>query len=96
MSWNNNAKDRALSRPRFQPDASAAAPSWSGLTIERRNRIPAPDFVRFPLEPFDHAAAVDEDRREALPSSQKPAIPGSDLAPLGWDPRAAYSKKEVQ
>jgi hypothetical protein len=79
----------------FQPDAPAAAPSWSGLTIERHNRIPAPDFVRSPLEPFDHTAVADG-RREACRSSPKPGISGSDLAPLGWDPRAICLKKEMQ
>ncbi|HJZ96782.1 MAG TPA: hypothetical protein VKE70_09740 [Candidatus Solibacter sp.] len=101
----------------LQPEAPAAAPSWTGLTIERRNRIPAPDLIQFPLVPFPRPGAIDagrllknrgqtahfagegtehqqfSSRNGCLtPVFQQPA----DLAPLGWDPRAASPKKESQ
>jgi len=46
----------------LQPEAPAAAPSWTGLTIERRNRIPAPDLIQFPLVPFPRPGAIDAGR----------------------------------
>jgi len=79
----------------LQPEASAAAPSWTSLNIERRNRIPSPDFIRFPLDPFPRAAAIHA-VREALFPSARPIILLCDLAPLGWDARAASPKKESQ
>ena len=85
----------------LQPEVPAAPPSWTGLMIERRHRIPAPDFIQLPLAPFDRAG------EEPLPHGRGsatgvrtndatggPAAPQSDLAPLGWDPRAASLKKE--
>jgi hypothetical protein len=79
----------------FQPEAPAAAPSWSGLNIERRHRIPAPGLLHFPLAPFDRPAERD-DRREALLPTASPVIPHSGLEPFGWDPRAFSPKKELK
>jgi hypothetical protein len=79
----------------FQPEAAASAPSWSGLTIERRHRIPAPGLLHFPLAPFDRPE-VRENRREALLPASGPVIPDSGLEPLGWDPRAFSPKKELK
>jgi hypothetical protein len=79
----------------LQLDVPASAPSWSGLHIERRNRIPAPDLLYFPLEPLDRCAQLD-DRCEALPVAAGPKICESGLEPLGWDPRAFCVKKEVR
>jgi hypothetical protein len=83
----------------LQPEAPAAAPSWTGLTIERRNRIPAPDLIQFPLAPFSRTGAIDasiDASREALFPAARPIIRQSDLAPLGWDPRATSPIKESQ
>jgi hypothetical protein len=77
----------------LQPEAPAAEPSWSGLNVERRHRIPAPDFVHFPLAAFGRAAEPDCGR-EPLPGSVNPTIPHSALELLGWDPRAFGSNKE--
>jgi hypothetical protein len=77
----------------LHPEAPPSAPSWSGLTIERRNRIPSPDLLRFHLPPLDRVADPD-DPPEALTRTALPAIPESSLAPLGWDPRAVCPKKE--
>jgi hypothetical protein len=79
----------------FQPEARAAAPSWSGVNIERRNRIPAPDLVHLPLEAFDRTAEPDGER-EPLLGEVSPKIPESALELLGWDPRAFRPNKELQ
>jgi hypothetical protein len=79
----------------FQPEARAAAPSWSGVNIERRNRIPAPDLVHLPLAPFDRAAKPDG-AREPLVREASPKIPESALELLGWDPRAFGPNKELK
>jgi hypothetical protein len=79
----------------LQPDAPASPPSWSGLNIERRNRVPAPGLLQFPLAPFDRAAQRD-DRCEALAAKAVLRICESGLRPLGWDPRAFHQKKEVK
>jgi hypothetical protein len=77
----------------FQPEAPASAPSWNGLNIERRHRIPAPDLLYFPLAPFDRAAAC-QGGSDAVLSALGPTVPASSLEPLGWDPRAFRPTKE--
>jgi hypothetical protein len=79
----------------LQPEAPAAAPFWTGLTIERRHRLPAPDLIQLPLAPFPRAGSIDA-TREALFTAASPAIPPSDLTPLGWDARASSPRKESQ
>jgi hypothetical protein len=79
----------------LQPEAPAAAPSWTGLIIERRNRVPAPDLIQFPLAPFPRAGAINV-TSGAVFSAAAPTLGQSDLVPLGWDPRAASPKKEFQ
>ncbi len=79
----------------FQPETTAAPPSWSGLNIERRHRIPAPDFVRFPVSAFDRAAEPDDDR-EPLCEAASPRIPVGALELLGWDARVFAGKKEFK
>jgi hypothetical protein len=79
----------------LEPEARAAAPSWTGLIVERRNRVPAPDLIQFPLAPFPRDGAMDA-APEAIFSAAAPTVRQSDLAPLGWDPRAAFPKKESQ
>jgi hypothetical protein len=79
----------------FQPEATPSPPSWSGLQIERRHRIPAPGLQHFPVVPLD-AAAVPDTRREALIRADRPALPESGVEPLGWDPRTVYPRKEFK
>ena len=79
----------------LQPEAPAAAPSWSGLHIERRNRIPSADLRQFGLEPFDRSDGPDL-RCEPLVAAARPAVPNTGLDPLGWDPRALLPKKEAR
>ncbi|HWB84016.1 MAG TPA: hypothetical protein VG675_07740 [Bryobacteraceae bacterium] len=79
----------------LQPEIPAAAPSWSGLNIERRNRIPAPGLLPLSLAPFDCPGKPDSSCDVLLPSAG-PKRPESDLEPLGWDPRAICSQKELK
>jgi len=81
----------------LQPEAPASTPSWSGLTIERRHRLPAPDFLQCPLAPFDRSFGQASGPSPAATSSAAvPGIPASGLDPLGWDPRAFSPTKEVK
>lgn len=77
----------------FQPETAPAAPSWSGLNIERRNRIPAPDLVHLPLAAVDRGAEPNHEREPFL-YARHPAIPDGAVELLGWDPRAFGSNKE--
>jgi hypothetical protein len=72
----------------FQPELAPSGPGWSGLTVERQGRIPAPDFVHSGLAPLDYPYSLDHSRHELTPGA-RPEIPQSDGAPVGWDPRAA-------
>ena len=76
----------------FQPELAPSAPQWSGLEIERHNRVPVPDFVRSDIAPFDRPGVRDTSCG-ALTPCVRPAVPPSDLAPLGWDPRAVCRKE---
>jgi hypothetical protein len=79
----------------FQPEPSAVPPSWSGLNIERRHRLPAPDLIHFPLAPYGRSVTqASEPACPAMSSVAAPSIPASRLDPLGWDPRAFHLKKE--
>ena len=79
----------------LQPETPAMPPSWTGLVIERRNRVPAHDLIQFPLAPFARAGAM-ESTHGPLFRAADPSMQQSDLAPLGWDPRAAFPVKESQ
>lgn len=80
----------------LRPDLTAAAPHSSGLRIERRHRVPVPDFLQPVVTP---AAGPRLLARECdpLPPNLPPGMPQCDLSPLGWDPRAAcaVAGKEV-
>ena len=76
----------------FQPELAPAAPGWTGLAIERRHRIPAPDFDYAEPRAVDLPAAAEPSRHVLVPESHV-AVPQSDLAPLGWDPRALCRKE---
>jgi hypothetical protein len=71
----------------LQPEAVPALPAWSGLTIERRYRLPAPDFVLSEVEPFPLSAAAHR-ACDPVPPAACPGLPASGLAPAGWEPRA--------
>jgi hypothetical protein len=75
----------------FQPDVPPSPPAWSGLAIERHNRIPVPDFLPSDTAPLNRADAPDSSRPTLAAAG--PTVPQSDLVPLGWDPRAVYGKE---
>jgi hypothetical protein len=77
----------------FQPERAPSASQWSGLTVERRNRPPAPDFEHAGAAPLNRPGALDIAAGALMPGAQ-PQIPQSSLAPLGWDPRTVCRKEE--
>lgn len=79
----------------LQPETHATPPTWTGLVIERRNRLPAHDLIEFPLAPFSRAGAMESAHEPLFPAAD-PSMQQSDLTPLGWDPRAAFPMKESQ
>ena len=78
----------------FQPERPPAPPAWTGLGIERRNRIPRPDLLPLETAPLDRPALL-ETPLGKVNSSRRLALPASDLMPLGWDARAICRKEEV-
>lgn len=77
----------------LQPELMPALPASSGLRVERRYAAPTPDWLRpDPPQPGQSPAPA------TLPDWALPnlrlELPASDLAPLGWDPRAACRKGE--
>ncbi|HTP30910.1 MAG TPA: hypothetical protein VMJ75_01980 [Candidatus Acidoferrales bacterium] len=76
----------------FQPEPAPAAPEWSGLGIERRQRVPSSDFRRCDAAWVDCPAGPVQ-LQEVLAPAPDAAIPAGDLAPLGWDPRAVCRKE---
>jgi hypothetical protein len=68
-------------------------PVWTGLAIERHNRIPTPDFLRPANAPPDRPGIPDTSRGALTPEPRR-ELPRSDLAPLGWDARAVCRKDE--
>jgi hypothetical protein len=77
----------------FQPERAPSVSQWSGLAVERRNRLPAPAFAHPAAAQLDRPGAP-ELARDARTPDARPAIPRSDLAPLGWDPRAVCRREE--
>jgi hypothetical protein len=77
----------------FQPELAPSAPAWAGLTIERRSRIPAPDFLLTSAALVDCPAALDS-LRDGLAPDPQPQVPHSGNTPTGWDPRTVYRKDE--
>jgi hypothetical protein len=77
----------------LQPVVTPSPPIWSGLSIEHHNRIPMPEFVASANDPVDRPELPEKPARQ-LCSIAEPNIPQSDLALLGWDPRAICWKKE--
>lgn len=81
----------------FQPELAPSPPAWSGLAIERHNRIPAPDFLHSGVAPVNRTDVL-ENSCDTLAPAACPKISESGLAPLGWDPRSvcrpAVARKE--
>jgi hypothetical protein len=79
----------------FQPDLAPAPPSWTGLAIERRHRIPTPGFLWTEADPLNRPCLPD-DLSSAMRSESAVHVPASELEPLGWDPRAIVRKGEQE
>jgi hypothetical protein len=76
----------------FQPDLRPSAPPWTALTIERHNRIPAPDFLHPKIAPLDCRDCIDDECCGIRPVLRV-RVPPSSLEPLGWDPRTVCRKE---
>ena len=76
----------------FQPERAPSVPVWTGLVIERHNRIPAPDFPRFDTAPPDRPGTL-HNSCDALRPGARRELPESGLTPLGWDARAVCRKE---
>jgi hypothetical protein len=76
----------------FQPERAPSVPVWTGLVIERHNRIPAPDFPRFDTAPPDRPGTL-HNSCDALRPGARRELPESGLTPLGWDARALCRKE---
>ena len=82
----------------FHPELTPRSLQSSGLLIERQHWIPAPDFIPLEITPAAplHAAGEGYEPLEAqmMPAGVKQQLPASDLAPLGWDPRAHAQERK--
>ena len=74
----------------FEPQLPPELPAVSGLRVERRCTVPAPDFLRFEPSPASLPHTYVEP--DFLPPDLPAGLPESDLVPLGWDPRVACRK----
>jgi len=72
----------------LQPELRLAVPAESGMRIERRHTVPAPDAIPISMNFVNHPASPDKTAQPVLPRLEH-RLPASDLAPLGWDPRVA-------
>ncbi|HTS66320.1 MAG TPA: hypothetical protein VMH28_30060 [Candidatus Acidoferrales bacterium] len=79
----------------FQPELPPSSPQSSGLAIERRHPVPTPDFERCDAASIDLPAAPGRLGQVLVPRADA-AVPASDLAPLGWDPRTVGRKERSQ
>lgn len=71
----------------LQPELCPVIPASSGLTIERRCTVPGADFLYRELVPAGGVPAP-AGPGNGLPPQLPQQLPQSNLAPLGWDPRA--------
>jgi hypothetical protein len=76
----------------LQPELAPLLPSWSGLSIEHRDRPPAPDFLYADARPAGRVDALSGACAPRPPDVRR-ELPQSDLAPLGWDPRAVADRE---
>jgi hypothetical protein len=81
----------------LQLEMAPSIPVWTGLAIERHNRIPAPDFLRLDAAPADRPGTLlnpaFSSGKSALSPPARPDLPASGLTPLGWDPRSVCRKQ---
>ena len=73
----------------WQPGMKPELPNSSGLRIERRHQVPIPDFLYLEMKPAARPRPSLESPCDPLFPRREPSLPQADLAPLGWDPRAA-------
>ena len=71
----------------LEPLLTVVAPVSSGLGMKRRHRVPAPDFLYFGMAAAGCAHSTERGYAPLAPNLGH-SIPASDLAPLGWEPRA--------
>lgn len=76
----------------LQPEPVPSVPLWTGLAIERHNRIPAPGFLLLDIAPPDCPSTLDSARDPLRPDIHR-ELPQSCLTPLGWDVRAVCRKE---
>lgn len=72
----------------LQPELRLQVPAASGLHIERKHSVPAPEFARGTLTPVSGTPSLEKSVHPVLPRIGR-HFPASGLAPLGWDPRVA-------
>jgi hypothetical protein len=72
----------------LQLDLKPMLPASSSLRIERRSRVPVPDFLYFNVPPSGSSHAPERACDPIQPDVTHERA-RSDLTPLGWDPRAA-------
>ncbi len=77
----------------LQGERTPSVAVWTGLTIERRNRIPAPGFLHFEIALMKRPGAIESSHHPLHPTVPL-EFPQSGLAPLGWDPRAVCPRHE--
>jgi hypothetical protein len=77
----------------LQAERSPSVPLWTGLAIERHYRIPRPEFMPLETAAPNRPGALDNSCA-ALAAEPRCELPQSDLAPLGWDPRAVCRKED--
>jgi hypothetical protein len=79
----------------FQAERGPAVPAWSGVHLERRNRVTWSDFWRAEIGPVNRGVGQVPVVPDALGRPEAyPTVPESGLAPLGWDPRAVHGREE--
>lgn len=76
----------------WQPELQPGLPGASGLSVERRNKVPVPDFLYPEIVPASRAAVPAKSREELRPRLGL-QVPRADIGPLGWDPRAEIPAK---
>jgi hypothetical protein len=76
----------------FQPELAPLLPSWSGLSIEHRDKPPAPDFLHPEARPAGRVDALSGECNPRPPDVRR-ELPQSELTPLGWDPRAVADRE---
>jgi len=79
----------------LQPAPRPVLSIASGLRVERRYAIPAPDFLDCAQDAVECKHAPDKSAELRRPSIAM-VLPQSGLEPLGWDPRAARRMSRIE